>query len=497
MPNLISKLTKSIHQSHFLVAACVGIVAGTILGLVFHINYFASPIWLGFAALLLIIAYLRPKAALVIIALLAGMILAFFRVTDNLSGENYIRELYDQQVTVTGTVKADPNTDESGTKFKLTDLAFGTAQPQPAAGNIYISIKSTDQLHRSDRVTLEGKLTSGFGTYAGFMYRPTILNISRPSPGDPVFGIRNWFSERVKAKLPHPESSLGLSYLLGMKTGLPDELSEDLRTVGLVHIVVASGAHLSILVEVARKIFGRLSRFAGLVFSILFIIFFMTMVGFTPSIMRAGIMAILTLLAWYVGRKFAPWRIILIVAAITLIYDPSFIIDLGWLLSFASFTGIMILGPRLTKFLYGNKKPGFIASTVITTISATLMTLPITLYYFGQISLISVVANLLILPTLPVAMGLTFMTGVLADLPIIGDAVAFLATKLLDFHIGTVDFFAEMHSFLIHIDPYQPWVFTLYIPIAVWLVAYFYREKRINYLISGQYPEKIKKVNDL
>lgn len=476
MPNLSSTLTKSIHQSYFVIAACVGIVAGTILGLVFRINYFASPIWLGFAALLLIIAYLRPKLTFITIALLAGMVLAFFRTAESLAGEDYIRQFYDQEVTLTGTVTADPNSDESDTKFKLTNLKFGPDQSNPAQGSIYVSTKPTDQIQRSDEIKLNGKLTSGFSTYAGFMYRPTILKISRPSPGDPILNIRNWFSERIKTKLDHPESALGLSYLLGMKTNLPTNLSDDLRTVGLVHIVVASGAHLSILVEIARRIFGRLSRFAGLTFSILFIIAFMTMVGFTPSIMRAGIMSVLTLLAWYVGRKFAPWRLILIVAATTLIYDPSFIINLGWLLSFASFAGIMILGPKLAKFLYGQKKPGFIASTVLTTISATLMTLPITLYYFGQISLISIVANLLILPTLPAAMGLTFATGAFADLPAVSDAAAFLTTGLLDFHIGTVDFFAEAKPFLIHIDPYQPWVFTLYVPIVVLLVACFVRK---------------------
>ena len=69
----------------------------------------------------------------------------------------------------------------------------------------------------------------------------------------------------------------------------------------------------------------------------------------------------------------------------------------------------MILGPKITKYFYGEKKPGFIGETVITTLSATLMTLPITLYYYGTISLISVVANLLILPTLSYAMGLVFL----------------------------------------------------------------------------------------
>lgn len=292
---------------------------------------------------------------------------------------------------------------------------------------------------------------------------------------------RDWFAARIQKLIPEPEASLGLSYLLGVKAGLSEELSENLRTVGLVHIVVASGAHLGILVEIARKIFGRISRFAGLLFSILFILFFMMMVGWTPSIMRAGIMAILNLLAWYVGRKIAPWRIILIVAAATLVINPTYITNLGWLLSFASFGGIMILGPQMTKFFYGKKKPGLISSTIITTISATIMTLPLTLYYFGQISLISVVANLLILPTLSWAMGLTFLTGVFAGISGIENVVSFLTMKLLDFHIFVVELFGQMTPFLIKISPYRPQTFLLYLVILVLIVGFSlisrYRQK--------------------
>ena len=497
MLKFVKSLTRPIHQSYFVVALCIGILAGTILALVFRINYFTSPIWLAAVIVFLIIAYLKPRTALIIIAFIAGMLVSFVRASGELQGEDYIRQFYDQTIAVTGTVDGDPNSDETTTKFKLTALKFGEDTERQTPGNLYISISLNETIHRSDQLTIEGKLSPGFGTYAGFMYKPTIQKLARPTPGDPVLATRDWFAARIKTQLPEPNNSLGLSYLLGMKTSLPDDLNENLRTVGLVHIVVASGAHLSILVEIARRIFGKLSRFSGLLFSIAFIIFFMAMVGFTPSIMRAGLMAILALLAWYVGRKFAPWRIILLVAAITLVINPMFIINLGWLLSFASFAGIMILGPQLATFFYGDKQPKFIASTILTTISATLMTLPITLYYFGTLSLISVLANLLILPTLPIAMGLTFLTGTFADLPLINTAISFLTTKLLDFHIAVVNFFAEIKSFLITIDPYQPQVFLLYIPIIVLLVYSFLRRKRVNYLILGQFPEKIKKVNDL
>ena len=406
------------------------------------------------------------------IAVIAGMILAFFRVSAELGSENYIRQFYSQTIQVSGEIDGDPETDEGGTKFKLKNLKFGGEVE--TRGSLYISEYKNEKLARGDKIELLGKMSEGFGTYAGYMYRPKIVLWSRPEPGDLVLKVRNWFSERIEGLIKEPEVSLGLSYLLGMRSGLPDDLNENLRTVGLVHIVVASGAHLSILVEIARKIFGKLSRFSGLLFSVLFIVFFMAMVGWTPSILRAGIMAILNLLAWYVGRRFEAWRIILIVAAFTLMINPNYLINLGWLLSFASYGGIMILGPRLAKFFYGEKKPGFISSIILTTVAATLMTLPVTLYYYGQVSLISVLANLLILPTLPYAMGLVFLTGVCAGISGIEVAVSFLATKLLDFHILVVEFFGGMKQFLIEIEPYHWQVFLIYmvtiIPLSIGLI---------------------------
>ena len=457
---MFKSLWRSVHQSWAIVFLCIGIVFGAVLGLVFRINYFLSPIWLVCTSLLFTFALFKPKFALMIIALIAGMIMAFFRVSAELKSENYIRQFYSQTVLVSGVIDGDPEIDESGTKLKLKNLEFG--ENYRINGSLYISVPKNEELARGDLIELSGKLSEGFGTYVGYMYRPKIVSWNRPEPGDLVLKVRNWFSDRIKNLITGPEVSLGLSYLLGMRSGLPEDLNENLRTVGLVHIVVASGAHLSILVEIARKVFGKLSRFSGLLFSILFIVFFMAMVGWTPSILRAGIMAILNLVAWYVGRKFAAWRIILIVAAFTLMLNPNYLMNLGWLLSFASYGGIMILGPKLSKFFYGESKPGFIGATIITTIAATLMTLPITLYYYGQVSLISVLANLLILPTLSYVMGLVFLTGVLAGVPMIEGLISFLATKLLDFHIFVVNLFGGMKQFLVEIPPYSYYVFGIY-----------------------------------
>ena len=476
----IKRVFDDIHQSFFVVGAAIGIVAGAILAVTMRINYFGSPLWLLLAMVFLVIVYLKPKMFLMIFAIVSGMLMMFFRVSGELAGEKYISEFYGKNIAVTGRVSGDPKTDEVGTSLKLVDLKFG-GEGIETAGNIYISLGKNEEIARGDEVRLSGKMSEGFGTYTGYMYRPRIVEWKRAEPGDLVVRVRNWFADRIKSLIPENEAGLGLSYLLGMRTGLKDGLDENLRMVGLVHIVVASGAHLAILVEIARKIFGKISRFAGLMFSIMFVVFFMSMVGWTPSIMRAGIMTILTLVCWYVGRKIAPWRIILIVMAGTLMINPMFLIDLGWLLSFASYAGIMMIGPALTKYFYGNKKPGFISSLVLTTISATLMTLPITLYYYGTISLISVLANLLILPTLSYAMGLTFLTGVVAGVPLIEMIVSWCAMRMLDFHIAVVEWFGGMRQFLVEIPTYNVWVFLMYGVILIGFVIGLIWKKVIKY----------------
>ncbi len=474
---MLKRLMGRVHESWVLVFCFGGVIFGAILGLVFRINYFFAAGWIIFASLLFLIAFLNPRRAFMFLAFIAGMVLIFFRVASELYGENYIRQFHGEAVLISGTVFGDPETDETGTKLKLTNLEFGEEKVF-VRGNIYVLLKTNLEVSRADKIIVSGKLSEGFGTFSGYMYKPVVLEILRPEPGDFALRFRNFFSERIASSIPEPEVSLGLSYLLGMRTGLPDELDENLRTVGLVHIVVASGAHLSILVEIARRAFGRVSRFFGLFTSTIFILFFMAMVGWTPSILRAGIMTILSLVAWYVGREIAAWRLILIVAAFTLILNPNFLFDLGWLLSFASFSGIMILGPILKRIFYGDKKPGFISSIIITTISATLMTLPITLYFYGTVSLISVLANLLVLPTLPYAMGFVFLSGLVVGVPGVDIIASFLATKLLSFHITVVEFFGGMREFLIEIPINQLGVFLIYVFIALVLLYAWWRKYR-------------------
>lgn len=462
--------TKNYHQSWVFVLFCVGIILGTVLASVLKICFFTSWWWVIFVTISLLIAFLKPKLFFIILALVAGIVLAFFRISFNLLDEEYVRQFYGQTIEVAGIVDGDPDMDDGTTKLKLGQLRFGE-ESNTKNGVSFVSLKTNTKIERGDKLLLKGRLSDGFGVYVGSFYRPQVLKLEKPDPGDLALNIRNWFAERIIDQITEPEAGLGLSYLLGIKTGLSKDLEEDLRTAGLIHIVVTSGMHLGILVSLTRKVFGKISRLFGTLVSIIFIIVFMGMVGFTASITRAGIMTILSLLAWYSGRKFSAWRIIIIVAAITLIINPSYLINLGWLLSFASYAGVMIIGPKLSKFFYGKKQPSFIGSAVITSIAATLMILPIVLYYYGQVSLLFVITNLIISPTLPYIMGLTFLSGILVGIPFLGTMISFLATKALGFHIFIIEWFGGMEQFLVKIETGKVELFFIYLLYGLLLIV--------------------------
>lgn len=313
-------------------------------------------------------------------------------------------------------------------------------------------------------------------------------NVAKAEPIGLALSVRDKFAGSVNDTLGGKEAKLGLAYLAGMKGGLDKETLEMLRAVGLSHIVVASGTHLGIIVDFARKRFGKISRFAGALFGAVFIFIFGQIIGWTASITRAAVVAGLSILGWYYGRKLEAWRVILFAMAVTLLVNPLYIIDLGWQLSFASFVGIMILAPMMVEFFYGRgrkaRMPSAVAEIIIASIAATVMCAPITIFYFGSISIIAVVANLLILPTIPLAMGLTFLTGLVGFLPafFLFDWIKFIVVKittlLLDYHLVVVEFFSKQRGFILQVPKENPLVYILYIPVAVLIIMYYVRRFR-------------------
>ncbi len=227
---------------------------------------------------------------------------------------------------------------------------------------------------------------------------------------------------------------------------MTQELDADLKLAGLTHIVVASGYNLTILVRLARRLFEKISKYLATISSVGLIIGFILVTGLSPSMSRAGLVAGLSLAAWYYGRKFHPLVLLAVAVAVTVLVNPSYAWgDIGWQLSFAAFAGVMVLAPLLQAFYFGDKKPGVVRQIMIETIAATLMTAPILIGTFGYISNVAIPANLLILPLVPLAMLLTFIAGV--GTLLFGAAAAifgFPAYLLLTYMVKTTEFFAGL-----------------------------------------------------
>ena len=192
------------------------------------------------------------------------------------------------------------------------------------------------------------------------------------------------------------------------------------------------------------KLFANISKRLSVIFSASLVIFFVLLVGFSPSMVRAGIVALLSLLLWYFGRKIQPLFLLVFVAAVTLLINPGNIYDLGWQLSFASFFGVMIVSPLLKAYFFGDQEElSSLKQILLETISAQLATLPIILHVFGGFSLISILANLAVLPFVPAAMALTFAVGIFAYIwPFLAGILATLASLVLEYSVMAINFFA-------------------------------------------------------
>jgi competence protein ComEC len=239
------------------------------------------------------------------------------------------------------------------------------------------------------------------------------VSVERQDYADVGRDARDSFATGIRTSIREPEASLGAGFLLGQKTTLPEKLNNDLRLLGLTHIVVASGYNLTILIRFARRFLEKVSRFAALSGSFALVYGFLQITGATPSMARASLIAGISLFAWYFGRKLHPLVLLSFSAAVTIVINPSYAWgDIGWLLSFASFIGVIMFAPLLHMYFWGDKKSGNIRQVFIETASAQLWTLPIIAYVFGQYSPLALIANVLVLSFIPLAMALTAIAGV-------------------------------------------------------------------------------------
>jgi len=474
-------LRAKVHPTWQLTVICAGLVIGAALAQVWR--EFAAWPWPVLGCLLCIVSVWKSRRGLLAAALTGGMLLGLYRGSVNQSLLSHYTSYIGTVAVVEGTIDDDPSLASNDTyALRVRDVRVdGTTQQ----GLVYVTVgEHGASLRRSDEVEVKGVLRAGFGSFAATMYRASLVSAVRPVPGDVALQVRDAFAGEVRQGIDEPSASLGVGFLLGQKSALPSHLVEALQVAGLTHIVVASGYNLMILVRLARRLFEKISRYLATVASGALIVGFIAITGMTPSMTRAGLVAALGIAMWYVGRKFHPVTLLLFAAAITVMIEPSNVWgNVGWMLSFTAFAGVMLVAPIFTAYFFGKDKVPFVAQLFIETSSAQLVTLPIITAIFGQLSIIALLANLLILPLIPLAMLLTFIVGLIGFIvPAIQSVIAWPAEGLLSIIVRVVEWCASLPGAQIQ---WQASIGVVVVMYSLLIATCWYMKWRVGYSLHA------------
>jgi len=222
--------------------------------------------------------------------------------------------------------------------------------------------------------------------------------------------IRKHYENVLLSVLPQPQGGLAVGILLGNRDHLDANIENIFITIGVIHIIALSGYNITIIARSLELLGKKHSAKISFYVAMVGVWSFVVATGFSASVVRAAIMGTLVLLARRLGRQSDSFIAILIAAGVMVFINPLILrYDIGFQLSFVAMTGIIFLAPRLK--IYFQKLGNTFSEIVSSTIAAQVFTLPLLSYYFGRVSMVSPVANMLILPFIPLVMVLIFIVG--------------------------------------------------------------------------------------
>ena len=313
--------------------------------------------------------------------------------------------------------------------------------------------------------------------------------------------LKQRFDNVINQNLSPPQSQILSAILLGNKQSISKEYKEKLNIAGVRHITAISGMHIVILSGILLWLGVAVGLYRGqaFYFAFVFLWLFIFMIGFQPSAIRAGIMGSMFLFCEKIGRQKTADRALLLTAAVMLAINPTLLRhSIGFQLSFLATLGIIYLMPlfqnlfnvlvskvqTLWKKLLEFNSNSFLKSMfrdaiskhwsrgVISLLSMSLaaqvFVLPLLIYYFGQVSIVSPLTNLFIVPLLPLLMvnGFLFVIAGAIWQPL---AFIFLfpVWLLLTYITKIVDLFADFSFSAINFQISWLWLPVVYFLLAI------------------------------
>ncbi len=304
-------------------------------------------------------------------------------------------------------------------------------------------------------------------------------------PQEWVYGLRNRVSQALERALPEPQGSLAQAILLGKRSTIPDDLNQSLFRTGTTHIIAISGLNISIVAGIVLSmgvwLFGR-RRPTYFWLALGAIWGYAVLTGLQAPVLRAAIMGSLWLFADFVGRPRSAFPALIFAAAVMIGIDPSVMREVSFQLSFAAMAGLILLAPYFQSWgrkafkIADERRTGvtFLIDTVSVTLGATLTTLPIIAFYFHQISLVSLPANLLALWSVPAIMGSIALMGIVGLFAApVAWVLGWVAWLFLSYMIGVIGLLSALPfaSREVEVGAYVVWGYYALLGVTLYIVS--------------------------
>ncbi len=420
---------KAFYASFFFIA---GVAASS-----FGVNIWLSLI-VGFAAgMLLLSGNWKSTAVLTLIILLGSL---YFNFYNSLRSEIIP---FGEKVNVEGVVFREP---KHGIKSQQLDVKLR----HPNLGEIRIYTQTLPRFEYGDVLGIEGvidKSPSGRLNIASF---PKISVIEKGEGGSiksALFRLRGKMISNLNAVLAPRYAALISGILFGERAEFSDDFEEAMRLSGTTHIVALSGYNVAIIgITLSTLLSYFMRRKKAFYISVAAIFAFVVMTGAQASVVRAGIMGTIALLAERRGRIYSFRNAVVLTATAMLIFNPNILAsDIGFQLSFAALLGIVYLYPLLKKVFKLSEEEGILGwrRNFFQTLSAQVAVAPIILTSFGYFSPTALMANVLILEFIPLTMLFGFITAVLGFFSYgLSLVTGWLTSLLLGYEILVINLFS-------------------------------------------------------
>ncbi|MEH2006999.1 ComEC/Rec2 family competence protein [Nostoc sp.] len=407
----------------------------------------------------------------------------------------------EQLVIVRGEVASNPRLTRSqrgqfwleATQLDEVKNEKGSAGlPKGVTGKLYVTVPilQATGLYPSQQIAVTGILykpkvasnPGGFdfqkflrqeGTFAGLIGRQIIVLDQERKWG--WWKIRERIVRSQVRWLGIPEGPLVSAMVLGSKAvDLPYDIRDLFVQAGLAHALAASGFQTSLILSVILQLTRRAKKGTQFTIGFLALIIFLSLTGFQPAVLRAVIMGFAALVGLLLKRKVKQFGSLLLAATLLLVFNPLWIWDLGFQLSFLATLGLVVTVPALVNRL--EWLPPAIAALIAVPLAATIWTLPVQLFVFGVVPSYSLLLNVASTPLISI-ISIGGIISAIAAL-IWTQAGSFLAGVLhypTDWLIKLVEFFSKLPGNSVAVGSISTWqLLVIYVLIIlVWLVPWW------------------------